>query len=110
MDLNSPETTIQPDIEEPNLDNLDPWLEKYITIPFRGYEDKTHPDGTHFSRQEVLEASRNQLRILANDRGGVLDYKNRIRTKNGGEPISQEQYDQNMIEDFMGIALDLSTR
>ncbi len=89
-----------------DLDNLDPWLEKNITKPFPGFEDKKHKDGTPISFEEATEESRDQLRNMARDRNGVLEYKNQIRQRNGKPPLTQEDYDEDLKEDFLAIALE----
>lgn len=50
-------------IVSPNLDNLNPWLKRYVKEPFRSYKDLTHPDGRPFSREEQIEATKDQLRM-----------------------------------------------
>jgi hypothetical protein len=56
-------------IPNPNIKDgvlFQSWLEG-IKTPFKGMEDKTHPDGRKYSVAEQIEATREQLRIVAED-------------------------------------------
>ena len=67
-DLDTPERQIQIEIEDPNIDDpdlLNQWLDRYVQKPFMGYEDKQHPDGTPYSFNDQVEASKDQLRKMA---------------------------------------------
>lgn len=57
-------------IEKPDLDTpgaLDQWLDEYVPRPFAGFADKTHDDGTPFSLAEQIQATKNQLRNIADE-------------------------------------------
>lgn len=92
MVVNSNTETEQktPKIEEPNLDNLDPWLEKYITKPNVGIEER---GGGRLSEEEALNLTRQQLRDLVTGRSWKRRYTNGSRAERGLKPLSRKQYD-----------------
>lgn len=49
-------------VERPDLNNLDPWLEKNVTEPFEGFSDL--PDGE--TKKAQLNATHRQLKNLVN--------------------------------------------
>jgi len=53
------------EVPEPNIDDPDKfngWLDTYVLNPIKGLEYKTHDDGSHFSREEQIAATKEQLR------------------------------------------------
>lgn len=109
MDDNTPEVEQSqgPQVEIPDLNNIEPWLEKYITKPFKGFRDKKHPDGTPLSERELIEATRDQLRIQISERPAFLAYNNKLAIKKGLPPISPEQYDETIKKNLITIAGEL---
>lgn len=59
------EQIVPPDLT--NEGTLNQWLNRYVDRPFKGYDDLRHPDGTPFSHQEQIEASKVQLRTVADE-------------------------------------------
>lgn len=100
----NPITPEQHPIDKPDLDNLDPWLEKYITKPFSGMEDKTHPDGTLFTKEGALEATREQLRMVIRERSETLAFHNLKKEKKGLPLITKEANDQQLILNLLKTA------
>lgn len=61
---------LEPEIEEPNIDDpnaFNEWLARYVQRPFRGFEDIKHEDGTPYSEEEQITATKNQLRKTVED-------------------------------------------
>ncbi len=58
-----------PDINDP--DKFGEWLRKYVKRPYKGYEDKRHTDGSKFSYEELLEETRRQLIMAAEEFKGM---------------------------------------
>lgn len=59
-----------PEVIEPaklDLNNLNPWLDERVKRPFKGFGDKTNPDGTKFSVNQQIEVSKEQLRMTVRD-------------------------------------------
>lgn len=59
-----PQARFKKKVPSPDLQNFDHWLDQVVKRPFQGYGDKTNPDGTPYSFEQQLEASKEQLRIV----------------------------------------------
>lgn len=57
----SPHKLERPNITDPEA--LDKWINRYVDTPFAGTVDRRHPNSKKFSRQERIEATRNQFRV-----------------------------------------------
>lgn len=61
-----PEKVIEkPDLTTPESLNL--WLDKYVPRPFAGFADLKHDDGTSYSPEEQIQATKDQLRKIADE-------------------------------------------
>ena len=66
----TPAPTPEKVIEKPNLATpgaFDLWLNEHVQKPFAGFEDKKHDDGTPFSLAEQIQATKDQLRKIADE-------------------------------------------
>ena len=55
-----PSETFIPPPDFYNLDSLKDWLNQYIHTPFPGYENLIHRDGTQYTEDEQVQATRDQ--------------------------------------------------
>ena len=55
----------KPDLATPGAFDL--WLDEHVQKPFAGFEDKKHDDGTPFSLAEQIQATKDQLRKIADE-------------------------------------------
>lgn len=89
----------KPVIPEPNIDKPDEfneWLQNYVQFPDRSFADSNvkHLDGTPFTWEERVEATREQLRMGVDDllglgrpRQKIVDYVMKaIQQIPGGNP------------------------
>lgn len=61
------EQDTRPPVPEPDLSNLDPWLEKVVDTPSLSYETGKKEDGTPLPPEEQLKLTRDQLKTFADD-------------------------------------------
>lgn len=54
----------RPEIPEPNLDNLTPWLNQVIDVPAEGYKTAKNPDDTPLTRDQQIELTKKQYRDM----------------------------------------------
>lgn len=58
------ESDPRPEIPEPDLDNLDPWLEKVVNKPAVSYETGANADGTPLTPDQQLKLTREQIKTF----------------------------------------------
>lgn len=107
MDQNSPEQESQAEAlrAELDLDNPNQWLIDHIKKANAGFSDE-NTAGTPLTDDEAIEMSRKQLRDLATNRKENLKFINESRAQENEPPISQEDYDKDLKEEFVQAALD----
>lgn len=74
----SPETENIPMPDVDNEESFNEWLDKYIDRSPGGYEDLQHPDGTPYSREEQIEAAKEQFRKLVREIPKDRQYKENL--------------------------------